>query len=89
MNPPYIKYVASNIGKDFLNLICKYFANHSPLDKIFNQNNIKVSYICTSNISLIIKVHDPKIETHHINTHPNKKFICWDNKTFPLQGNCL
>ena len=66
-NPPYNKCVASNIGRDFLNLICKHF----PLAKIFNKNknNIKVSYSCTSNISQIIKGHNKNIETIHSNTH--------------------
>ena len=54
-NPPYNKCITSNIGGDFLNLISKHFPNNSPLAKIFNKNNIKVSYSCTSNMSQIIK----------------------------------
>ena len=54
-NTPYNKCIRSNIGRDFLNLISKHFPNHSPLAKIFNRNNIKVTYSCTSNMSQIIK----------------------------------
>ena len=43
-NPPYNKCVISNISRDFLNLISKHFPNHSLLAKIFNRNNIKLSY---------------------------------------------
>ena len=42
-NLPYNKYITSNIGRNFLNLINKHFPNHSPLAKTFNRNNIKVS----------------------------------------------
>ena len=60
-NQPYNKYVTSNIGKDFLNLITKHFRNNRPLAKIFNRNNIKVSYSCTRIISQIIKKHNKKV----------------------------
>ena len=54
-NPPYNECITSNISRDFLNLISKHFPNNSPLAKIFNKNNIKVSYSCTNNMSQIIK----------------------------------
>ena len=54
-NPPYNKWITSKIGRDFLNLISKHFTNNTPLAKIFNKNNIKVSYSCTNNMSQIIK----------------------------------
>ena len=88
-NPPYDKYITSNIRRDFLNLISKHFPNHRPLAKIFSRNNIKVSYSCTSNISQIIKDHNKKIETIHSTTHSNKQCNCRDKETCPLQGNCL
>ena len=43
-NPSHNKCITSNIGKDFLNLICKDFLNNTPQAKIFNKNNIKVGY---------------------------------------------
>ena len=54
-NPPYNKCITSNIGRDFLNLICKHFSNNSAQAKIFYKNHIKVSYSCTSNTSQLIK----------------------------------
>ena len=59
-NPPYNNCITFNIGRDFLNLITKHFPNNSPLAKIFNRKNNKVSYSCTSNISQIIKKHNKK-----------------------------
>ena len=88
-NPRYNQCVTSNIGRDFLNLKSKDFPSQSPLDKIFNWNNIKVSYSYTSNVSQIIKGHNKKIETIHSNTQPKKQCNCRDKKTCPLLGNCL
>ena len=87
-NPPYNKSIMSNISWDFLNLISKHFPIIALLAKIFNGNNIKVSYCCTSNKSQIIKGHNKKIETLHSNTHPNKQCNYSDKETCPLQGNC-
>ena len=42
LNSPYNKFITSNIGREFLNLITKYFPSNSPLAKIINKNNIKV-----------------------------------------------
>ena len=84
------KFISKNlISKHFLNQISKHFPNHSLLPKIFNRNNIKFSYICTSNISQIIKGHNKKIEFIHSTTHSNKQCNCRDKETCPLPGNCL
>ena len=40
----YMKTVSTNIGRYFLNLIAKHFPPHHKYRKIFNKNNIKVSY---------------------------------------------
>ena len=85
----YNKCVTSNISRDFLNLICKHFPNHNPLAKIFNRNNIKVSYCCTSNRSQIIKDHIKKIKSIHSTIHSNKQCNCRDKETCSLLGNCL
>ena len=43
-HPPFSKTVSTNIGRYFLNLIGKHFPPHHKYRKIFNKNNIKVSY---------------------------------------------
>ena len=51
----------TNIGKEFLNLISKHFPKNHQKSKIFNKNNMKVSYSCTDNLQTIIKKHNRKI----------------------------
>ena len=60
-NPPYNKNVTTNIGKLFFNLIEKHFPKHNKLSKIFNRNNVKISYSCMPNMQNIIKQHNNKI----------------------------
>ena len=71
------------------NLITKHFPNHSPLSKIFNRNNIKVSYSCTSNMSQIIKNHNKKIESIYSTTHSTYQCNCRVKNTCPLLWKCL
>ena len=52
-NPPYSANIKTNIGKTFLNLIKKHFPKTNKFHKIFNQNTVKISYSCMSNISII------------------------------------
>ena len=85
-NPPFNKNVSTNIGKAFLKLIDKHFTSDNDLKKVFNRNNVKVSYSCTQNIGSIIKSHNKKVlsqandETEDCN--------CRGNMTCPLDGNC-
>ena len=83
-NPPYNKCITSNIGRDFLNLISKHFPNNNPLAKIFNNNNVKVTYSCTNNMSQIITKHKKNC-THQQYGTPN----CWVKSTSLLLEKCL
>ena len=49
-NPPYSMNVQTNIGREFLNLVIKHFPKNHWCSKIFNKNNIKVSFSCTDNL---------------------------------------
>ena len=62
-----------------------------PLIKNLQQNNIKVSYSCTSNMSQIIKSHNKKIGSIHSTTHSNNYNQCnlRDKEICPLLGNSL
>ena len=60
-NPPYSKNVTTKIGKFFLSLIDKHFPPHHKLYKLFNRNNVKISYSCLPNIKSIINAHNRKI----------------------------
>ena len=45
-NSSFSKNVSNNIGKYFLLLFLKYFPNNRKYHKIFNKNNVKISYRC-------------------------------------------
>jgi len=88
-NPPFNKSVTSNIGKIFLNLIRKHFPPNHPLAKIFNKNNLKISYSCTKNISQIIKSHNKKVEININKPPPTNLCNCRVKNTCPFNGSCL
>ena len=77
-----------NRGRDFLNLITKHFPNKIPQAKIFNKNNIKVSYSFTSNMSQIIKKHNIKIASINSKTYPSNQCNCRVKIACPLLGKC-
>jgi len=60
-NTPFSKNVRTNFGRTFLSLVRKHFPAHHKLYKIFNKNNMKVSYSCMSNIDSFIKGHNSAI----------------------------
>ena len=60
-NPPYNHTVTTNIGKEFLALLNKCFPPGNPLRKIFNRNNVKISYSTTPNMAQIISGNNAKI----------------------------
>ena len=62
-NPLYSKHVASNIGKQFLNLIDTCFPPTNKLHKILNRNTVKLSYRCMPNVKQIISNHNKAILT--------------------------
>ena len=57
-NPTFSKQVSTNIAKRFLNLRDQHFPKQHRLYKIFNRNNVKVSYSCTENMSSFISSHN-------------------------------
>ena len=48
-NPPFSKFVKTNIGKKFCKLINRHFPKHK-MSRIFNKNTRKLSYSCCKNI---------------------------------------
>ena len=67
-NPPYSKHVASNIGKQFLNLIETCFPPTNKLHKKLNRNTVKLSYRCMSNVKQIISNHNKTMLTKESST---------------------
>ena len=86
-NPPFSRNVSTKIGKCFLNLLDKHFPRNHRLHKIFNRNNVKVSYSCTKSMKTLITNHNknilgkkPSINKSHCN--------CRNKEACPLNGQC-
>jgi hypothetical protein len=79
----------SNIGRTFLKLINKHFPKRSKLHKIFNQNNVKVSYSCMRSMGSIIRTHNSCIRRKENHEAPKKECNCRAKGSCPLRGKCL
>ena len=81
-NTSYSRAVITNVAKKFLQLIDLHFPPSSIFHKIFNRNNVKVSYCCTQNVGNIIKSHNKKLinsSNHHEQpcNYRKKKIVLW------------
>ena len=61
LNPPYRVNVKTKIGRIFLRLIDKHFPRHHKYRKLFNRNNIKISYSCMPNMASVIQNHNTSL----------------------------
>ena len=88
-NPPFSKNVKTNLAKMFLKLIDKHFPKNNKFNKIFNKNNVKVSYCSMPNMKNVINQHNFKILN---GTADNFEQGCNcpknDKNNCPLDGNC-
>ena len=73
-----------------MELLRKYFPKENKCNKLFNKNNIKISYGCTRNMQQIIKAHNAKIIHGKNIIDPNRKTCnCRQPTKCPLDGKCL
>ena len=78
----------TNIAKSFLKLIDKHFPVRHKLRKIFNRNNVKVSYSCLPNVASIITSHNKSVlPGKEANQGPLCN--CRQKDSCPLDGKCL
>ena len=87
-NPPFSKNVATKIGRYFLNLVDKHFPRDHKFHKIFNRNNIEVSYSVMPSIKTAINSHNREILHPSVNSQ-SKTCTCIKKRDFPLQEKCL
>ena len=87
-NPPFSRNVSTNVAKYFLDLIDKHFPINHKYRKLFNRNNLKVSYSCMQNMNSIVNAHNKKIMAEE-NREKTKTCSCPRNTICPLNGNCL
>ena len=85
-NPPFSSNVETNVARKFLKLVQKHFSKHC-YHKIFNKNNIKVSYSCMDHMEKLIKKHNNNLLRKHGTSKRNCN--CRANNTCPLDGKCL
>ena len=91
-NPPFSENVQTNIGREFLSLIENCFPPNHKLRKLFNKNNLKLSYSCSPNIKQIIDGHNKTIlrqNTPLEEKTPPKHCNCREPNKCPLNGQCL
>ena len=87
-NPPFSRNVSTNVAKYFLELINKHFPANHKYRKLFNRNNLKVSYSSMRNVKSIVNTHNKKILSK--SEDANKKTCnCQKQASCPLKGNCL
>ena len=88
-NPPYSKFVNTNIAQNFLKLLEKHFPKTSRLHKSFNRNNVKVSYSCMPNVKGTISHHNNHILAKSATNSTSRNCNCRNSNECPLEGNCL
>ena len=97
-NPPYSQNVKTNVGRAFFALMSKHFPNQHAYHKLFNRNNLKLSYSCMRNMKTIIKGHNSKIlnqkeptkqEQDPPNSAIERECNCREKSSCPLKGKCL
>jgi len=89
-NPPYSENVQTNIARSFLHLVDKHFPRSHILHKVFNRNNVKISYSYTNKMANIIKSHNSKfLAKDGTHVESNKSCNCRNKDVCPLDGGCL
>ena len=78
----------TNVGKTFMGLVHNHFPHHHKYYKLFNRNNIRVSYSYMPNLNNVIWKHNSKIMK---NPAPSttKTCNCRRKTDCPMDGNCL
>ena len=61
LNPPWSNTIKTNIGREFLRLVDKWFVSNPNLKNRFNRMTIKVPYSTTRNMKSFIVEHNKKI----------------------------
>ena len=83
--PLYNLNVSINIGKKFFSLLGKHFPKTHQLHKLFNRNNVKVSYSSLPNFKSVINGHNKNILNEQEKPSPCN---CRDKTSCPLKGSC-
>ena len=80
--------VSTNVGRYFLDLAKKHFPPHHKFPKIYNRNNMKISYSFMPNMKLTINIHNKTVA----NPQPSvqaRTCNCINKSKCPLNNKCL
>ena len=86
-NPSHNVNVKTNIGRIFLRLIDKHLPRHHKY-KLFNRNNVKISYSYMPNMRSVIRNHNTSLLKDHTPTDI-KECSCRQKTECPLDNKCL
>ena len=87
-HPPYSVNVKTKVGKLLMRLIDKHFPSHPKCHKLFNRNNVKLTYSCMSSMENVIQKHNSEIMENPKPTK-NKTCSCQQKSDCTLNQNCL
>ncbi|KAJ8036201.1 hypothetical protein HOLleu_20112 [Holothuria leucospilota] len=85
-NPPYSRHVTTKVEKRFSQLLDKHFPKGNILNKIFNRNNVKVSYSYMDNMANIISSHNKSLLSNV--DRRTRECNCRIPADCPLEGRC-
>ena len=86
-NPPYHKGVRTNVARVFNKMVERYFPKGSLLGKLFNRNNVKVSYCTTRNVKAHIDEHNRRV-LNDKGEEGQSGCNCRSKANCPLKGKC-
>ena len=84
-NPPYNVFIENNVGKLFFSLIAKHFKKGTFLGKLFNRNNLKLSYGTCPKIKNKIAAHNRKLLSVNADLEEDK-CNCQRKDMCPMKG---
>ena len=89
LNPPFSSNVKTNVGKLFSTLLQKHFPQHHKYYKLFNKNNVKISYSCMPNMESVIQNHNSNLLSKHTTPVSARSFSCRQKSECPFNNKCL
>ena len=90
-NPPFSQNISTNVAKSFLDLVDKHFGSlprGHKLRKLFNRNNLKVSYSCMPSMKAAVNGHNNRILSEESRDN-RRKCNCPAGTACPMDGYCL
>ena len=85
-NPPFSSNVKTNVEKLFLNLLQKYFPWHHKYYKLFNKNNMKISYSCMPNMKSVIQNHNANLLSKYTTPVAARSCSCHQKSEYLLNN---